>query len=334
MVAIIPAWRNEENDLYHGKTSYIDAFESQKHIIKARMKIYEPMSQILETITDEIDEDAVNMYDDVVSASQHEESQHKLQHAILSNTFAFFYSDRPEIQRHYDIGPQLDISTSCYEDSVQIVADKMPDSEYQMLLQSLNQKQQEFFTHIMHSTKWKSEQVICALHGGAGTGKSFVLQALYQGLYHLICNTAGQNRDDCWILVVVPTGKAAYNVKGSTIHSALHIPASQSLHDYKQMSHYTLNTYQINYKHLQWIFFDEFSMACNNILRYIHLCLQEIKHNNKPFGGINIIAFGDLFQLQPVKGHFIFMDLQSNYGPLATNLWCEYFSFYELDKIM
>ena len=95
---------------------------------------------------------------------------------------------------------------------------------------------------------------MCALHGGAGTGKSFVLQALYQSLYCLICHTAGQNRDDCWILVVAPTGKAAYNVKGSTIHSALHIPASQSLHDYKQMSHDTLNTYQMKYKHLQWFF--------------------------------------------------------------------------------
>ena len=28
------------------------------------------------------------------------------------------------------------------------------------------------------------------------------------------------------------------------------------------------------------------------------------------------------------------MDLQSNYGPLATNLWCEYFSVYDLDEIM
>ena len=124
------AWRHEENDLYHGKTSYIDAFESQKHIIEAKMKIYEPMSRILETITDEIDEDTVNMKDVVAPATQHEESQHKLQCAILSNAFAFFDPDRPEIQRHYDIGPQLDISTSCYDDIVQIVADKMPDSEY------------------------------------------------------------------------------------------------------------------------------------------------------------------------------------------------------------
>ena len=53
-----------------------------------------------------------------------------------------------------------------------------------------------------------------------------------------------------------------------------------------------------------------------------------------PFGGVNIIAVGDLFQLQPVKGNFIFMDLRHNYGPLATNLWCEYFTLFEFKEIM
>ena len=170
------------------------------------------------------------------------------------NLWPFFNPDRPDEKRHGDIGPILNIDTSCYEDSVQIVADKMSDSEYRILLQSLNQKQQEFFTHIMHSAKCKSEQVLCALHGGAGTGKSFVLKAFYQGLYHLLCSTAGQNREDCRILVVAPTGKAAYNVKGSTIHSTLHIPASQPLDDYKPLSHDILNIYRMKYRHLQWVF--------------------------------------------------------------------------------
>ena len=61
-------------------------------------------------------------------------------------------------------------------------------------------------------------------------------------------------------------------------------------------------------------------MASNTVLKYVHLHLQEIKHNKKPFGGINIITFGDLFQLQPVKDCYIFIDLKPNYGPLATNL--------------
>ena len=70
------------------------------------------------------------------------------------------------------------------------------------------------------------------------------------------------------------------------------------------------------------------------MLRYIHLCLQEIKSNNLPFGGVNIIAVGDLYQLKPVMGQFIFEDYKNNYGPLATNLWTEYFKIFELKEIM
>ena len=56
--------------------------------------------------------------------------------------------------------------------------------------------------------------------------------------------------------------------------------------------------------------------------------------NKEPFGGVNIVAIGDLFQLQHVKGQFISMDLKYNYGPLAINLGCEYFTIYELHEIM
>ena len=64
------------------------------------------------------------------------------------------------------------------------------------------------------------------------------------------------------------------------------------------------------------------------------MCLQEIKQCKEPFGGVNIIAIGDMYQLQPVKANYVFMDLRHNYGPLATNLWCEYITMYELDEIM
>ena len=53
-----------------------------------------------------------------------------------------------------------------------------------------------------------------------------------------------------------------------------------------------------------------------------------------PFGGINIVCVGDLFQLQPVMQQYIFMDLTSDYGPLATNLWKEHFAVFELTEIM
>ena len=80
-----------------------------------------------------------------------------------------------------------------FEDSMEIMAERICDTQYRKLLQSLNKRQQEFFTHIMQIAKSKSPQLTCCLHGDAGTGKSHVLTALYQGLCHLLCEKAGQN---------------------------------------------------------------------------------------------------------------------------------------------
>ena len=44
-----------------------------------------------------------------------------------------------------------------------------------------------------------------------------------------------------------------------------------------------------------------------------------------PFGGVSVIAVGDLFQLKPVMGRWIFVQNEKDYGPLATNLWREFF---------
>ena len=76
----------------------------------------------------------------------------------------------------------------------------------------------------------------------------------------------------------------------------------------------------MKYRELEWILVDEISMVSNDLWKYVHLCLQEIKQCKEQFGGVNIIAIGDIYQLQPVKANYVFMDLQHNYGPLATNL--------------
>ena len=156
-------------------------------------------------------------------------------------------------------------------------------NSYRQLVHSLNHHQYEFFTHIMHMANTGAEQLTCCLHGGAGTGKSHVLKAPYQGLYHTLCMEAGHSRDNCKILVMAPTGKAAYNVKGSIIHAALHIPANHSLYEYKSLSYDILNTYRMRYRQLKWILCNEISMVSNEVWKYVHLHLQDILQNKLPF---------------------------------------------------
>ena len=98
------------------------------------------------------------------------------------------------------------------------------------------------------------------------------------------------------------------------------LSANQKM-EYRQLSWGNLNTLCKQFHGIQWILIDEFSMVGNHMLWFIYLCLQEIRGNKVPFGGINIVCVGDLFQLQPVMQQYIFLDLTSDYGPLATNLW-------------
>ena len=59
--------------------------------------------------------------------------------------------------------------------------------------------------------------------------------------------------------MLAPTGKAAYNIKGNTIHSALAIPACQSLKNYKSLDSSRLNTLRCQLGGVKLVFIDEIS---------------------------------------------------------------------------
>lgn len=75
-------------------------------------------------------------------------------------------------------------------------------------------------------------------------------------------------------------------------------------------------------------------MVGNKMFNYINLRLQEIFATEQPFGGVSIVAIGDLFQLKPVFDNWIFQHLKDCYGPLTTNLRQDLFKIFELTDIM
>ena len=69
----------------------------------------------------------------------------------------------------------------------------------------------------------KNMQVKLMVHGGAGCGKSTVINILKQWV-HRILQRPGDNPDHPYVIVAAPTGTAAANVKGQTMHSAFAFP--------------------------------------------------------------------------------------------------------------
>lgn len=166
----------------------------------------------------------------------------------------------------------------------------------------LTNDQKQVFAFI-RKAMCKKEKFHIFVTGGAGVGKSYLIEVLIQ--YFRLCTASFSGHNP--VLVLAPTGVAAHNIKGQTIHSALKLPVQ---HGYRfndtQLSASVLKKLRIDLKNKHTIIIDEISMVSSNMLELIHNRLQTIHCCEEPFGGINMIVVGNFFQLRPVRGDFAF----------------------------
>ncbi|MCG8077483.1 MAG: AAA family ATPase [Candidatus Thiodiazotropha taylori] len=215
----------------------------------------------------------------------------------------------------------------------EVLSHYMPDNEYSALIRSLNTEQREFFLSVLHSLKTSDEPLHLFLTGGAGVGKTVVVNAIYQSMLRFYNKDINSNLDEAKILLAAPTGTAAFLIRGNTLHTLLKIPVSQKL-QYKSLSSEKLNTLSCKFLSVKLLIIDEISMVGNRMLAFINHRLQQVMGSSKLFGGLSILAVGDLYQLKPVFDAWIFENLHQDYGPLASNLWTENFRVFHLVQIM
>lgn len=142
------------------------------------------------------------------------------------------------------------------------------------------------------------------LTGKAGTGKTTLLKE--------IIATSHKNT-----IVVAPTGIAALNAGGVTIHSMFQLPFSAFIPDYKVINtdshqykfeskstigkHFRMNaTKKQVLLNLELLVIDEVSMLRPDLLDAIDFMLQKVRKVDAPFGGVQVLFIGDLLQLPPV----------------------------------
>lgn len=138
------------------------------------------------------------------------------------------------------------------------------------------------------------------LTGEAGTGKTTFLK-------HLL----SQTEKNC--MVVAPTGVAAINAGGSTIHSMFGLPTRMFLPTMEAVdpniaqnipmlqSHFRYAKPKLDlFKNLELLIIDEISMVRCDLFDAIDESLRFSRRNFLPFGGVQILLIGDLFQLPPV----------------------------------
>lgn len=133
------------------------------------------------------------------------------------------------------------------------------------------------------------------LTGKAGTGKSTFLR-------HIAATTKKKN------IILAPTGIAAINIGGSTLHSFFKLPFHPLLPTDSRYSPRNIrdtlkyNTEKINIlREVELIIIDEVSMVRADIIDFIDKVLRIYNRNmREPFGGKQLLLVGDIYQLEPV----------------------------------
>ncbi len=143
------------------------------------------------------------------------------------------------------------------------------------------------------------------LTGKAGTGKTTFLKTL-------------KEKSPKRMVIVAPTGVAAINAGGVTIHSFFQIsfgpqlPSQNNLAEAKKFNREKINII----RSLDLLVIDEISMVRADLLDAIDGVLRKFRNKNKPFGGVQVLMIGDLQQLSPVVKDNEWSLLQMHYDTM------------------
>lgn len=140
------------------------------------------------------------------------------------------------------------------------------------------------------------------LTGKAGTGKTTLLKKIVEETFKRT-------------VIVAPTGIAALNAGGVTIHSFFQLPFGAFVPDFNHQfpdhvkienkntlrHHFRMNAQKrAIFRNLELLIIDEVSMLRADLLDAIDWALRNIRGINEPYGGVQVLFIGDLFQLPPV----------------------------------
>ncbi|KAI3971141.1 hypothetical protein MKW92_013682 [Papaver armeniacum] len=160
------------------------------------------------------------------------------------------------------------------------------DSGSSSSLLALSRQQQAAHDLILDSLRSNST-IRLIISGGAGTGKSTLINAIS-------------------VRIMDPTGVAAFNIGGSTIHHELGI-TSDKIHWYKKLEAERCRRMQVDFKNTKLIIIDEYNMIGRKMLAYIDLRLRDIFGTKESFGNISIVisltpSLNNVFALKKFSG--------------------------------
>ncbi|XP_072162087.1 uncharacterized protein [Bemisia tabaci] len=194
---------------------------------------------------------------------------------------------------------------------------KMTEDNYFEIISSLNPEQRDYLLHLANDFKTNEHtQIFHFISGPAGTGKSRLIQSVYQTISRIFWKNETLNPELPIVLLTAPTGKASYAINGSTIHGLFRIPINRKVMG--DLGADISNSLATKFSQVKLIIIDEISMVSEELFRKVDQRLRHLFKENLPFGGISILCLGDFNQLPPVQGKPL-------YGSISDDPYIEIF---------
>ena len=217
----------------------------------------------------------------------------------------------------------------------------MTFQDYCSRMRSLNTKQRDI---VMYNRAWCKSYIDSMRHGqklhgyrvflsgSGGNGKSHVLQLIQRDICYMLNHTINPDDDQPLVLITAPTGSAAFQVGGSTIHSAfLLYDKSRTRPSWEKRS-----IMQLKLQKLILSITDEISMVSFKQYQQMNETMSIVKGTcDSNWGDICVLAVGDLYQLPPVGQCPIYISPHTAHtlDDFAPNGW-EDMKLHELTEIM
>ena len=149
-----------------------------------------------------------------------------------------------------------------------------------------------------HKTGITPKPLLPFVSGRAGTGKSYLISAIYQVTLRMF-QREGYNPEDSHVLLTAQTGTAAHNISDTTLDSAFFLSLGQT-QSFCKLSDDKRITLRLKLGNLELLIIDEISMVGSNLLLQLllqlHYRLSEVKSDKQLFGGVSVLVFFNFHQ--------------------------------------
>lgn len=309
MVTLHIPFRNEMNEIILDN-KYNATYECNKDLILERKKQFESdidvdkLLQLCDAIIEEENSQENSEHNDVVEARDER------------NPYDLLMND-PNSAVNEDLRAARLKSLSAVVKKRENMISK---DEFIELMRMATQEQKEIaldlIYHLQHpSSDHPPFQIF--LSSAAGCGKTWLIK-LFMAIYNRY--GAVDSNYNAYI-ACASTGKAAVNLDGVTVHSALGINQGT----FMPLSFDKLQLFQSIFDKTLVLIVDEVSMVSSTLLNQINNRLQHIRGSDHPFGGLDVIFVGDLRQLPPVRSQPIFRPVNNLSGAMVWRSLKPYF---------